>query len=130
MTTHTLSGLYSGLLPFNGAIDFSTLSKLPTDQEIRNHVKETVNSVQWKRIQNTPETIHSMPFLTLEDENYPSILRDTPFAPPVLFYKGNLELLEQSSIAIVGSRHCSKDSLSLQAESLGQRTVLIASSVD
>ena len=93
MTTHTLSGLYSGLLPFSGTIDFSKLSKQPTDQEIRTHVKTAVNSVQWKRIQNTAESMHSTPFLTLEDENYPSVLRDTPFAPPVLFYEGNIELL-------------------------------------
>ena len=53
-----------------------------------------------------------MEFVTLEDPAYPSILRTTPFAPPVLFYRGNLDLLEQSSVAIVGSRHCSKDSLS------------------
>ena len=112
MQTHTLSGLYSGLLPFSGAIDFSNLSKQPTDKELRKHIQSSVNSVQWKRILDTSESIHSMPFLTLQDPNYPSRLRDTPFAPPVLFYNGNLELLEHSNIAIVGSRHCSRDSLS------------------
>lgn len=112
MKTHTLSALYSGLLPFSGALDFSTLSKQPTKKEIWKHIKSTLNSAQWKRIQQTTESRHSMDFITLEDASYPSILRDTPFAPPVLFYKGNLDLLEHSSVAIVGSRHCSKDSLS------------------
>ena len=103
MTTHTLSNLYSGLLPFSGSIDFSGLSKQPTEQEVREHIKASVNSAQWKRIQKTSESTHSVPFLTLEDAHYPSVLRNTPFAPPVLFYKGNLELLEHSSVAIVGS---------------------------
>ena len=75
-------------------------------------VQASVNSIQYERIKQANASTHSMAFVTLEDSAYPSTLRNTPFAPPVLFYKGNLDLLDQSNIAIVGSRHCSKDSLS------------------
>ena len=112
MTTHTLSSLYSGLLPFSGTIDFSNLPTQPTEQDITKTIRESVNSVQYDRIVKAESSTHAMAFITLEDPAYPSVLRATPFAPPVLFYRGNLSLLEQSSVAIVGSRHCSKDSLS------------------
>ena len=112
MTTHTLPPLYSGLLPFSGTIDFSNLSAKPTEKNIREQLEASVNSVQYDRIEKASASTHSMASGTLEDAAYPSILRETPFAPPVLFYRGNLSLLDQSSVAIVGSRHCSKDSVS------------------
>lgn len=112
MTTTSLSAFYSGLLPFGGTIDFSNLSHTPTEAEIQKLVQQSVNSSQWKRINTATPTEHSASFVTISDDHYPSVLRDTPFAPPVLFYKGNLDLLEISSVAIIGSRHCSKDSLS------------------
>jgi len=112
MTTASLSAFYSGLLPFSGTIDFSNLSHAPTESEIKTLVEQSVNAAQWKRITNAKSTNHSMSVVTLSDDHYPSVLRDTPFAPPVLFFKGNLELLDISSVAIIGSRHCSKDSLS------------------
>lgn len=112
MTTHTLSSLYSGLLPFSGTIDFSKLPTQPTEKDINKTIRASVNSVQYDRIVKAESSTHTMAFITLEDPAYPSVLRATPFAPPVLFYRGNLSLLEQSSVAIIGSRHCSKDSLS------------------
>ena len=38
---------------------------------------------------------------------YPKILAETYDAPPVLFYKGNLDLLQRDSIAFVGTRNAS-----------------------
>ncbi len=42
--------------------------------------------------------------ITLESEKYPSSLKQTPFAPLVLYAKGDLELLNSDCFAIVGSR--------------------------
>lgn len=42
--------------------------------------------------------------LTIFDEDYPQTLRDLKYPPLVLFYKGNLELLKENSISVVGSR--------------------------
>lgn len=38
---------------------------------------------------------------------YPSLLRHIPDPPPVLTYKGNIALLEQTTVAIVGARNAS-----------------------
>ena len=46
--------------------------------------------------------------LTLDDTAYPDALRDLPFAPPVLFYAGNLEHLRDPCVAIVGARRCTQ----------------------
>lgn len=37
---------------------------------------------------------------------YPAALREVPYAPPVLFYEGELAILNRPTVAIVGSRGC------------------------
>ena len=44
--------------------------------------------------------------LTMNDERYPSRLRECDDAPLMLFYKGNANLNQQRIINIVGTRHC------------------------
>ena len=56
------------------------------------------NAVDWLR----PDTHH---LITLNDERYPALLKETGAAPPVLFVAGNAELLGLPQIAIVGSRN-------------------------
>ena len=45
--------------------------------------------------------------LTLEDDRYPQLLRETPDPPPVLYARGRVELLRLPALAIVGSRNAS-----------------------
>ena len=50
--------------------------------------------------------------LTLDDDRYPSLLKNIPDAPPVLYILGQAEILQLPQIAIVGSRnptHAGKD---------------------
>ncbi len=42
--------------------------------------------------------------VTVEDEQYPVLLRDLRDAPPVLYLRGSLEVRDQRAVAIVGSR--------------------------
>ncbi|MTV47783.1 DNA-protecting protein DprA [Heliobacillus mobilis] len=49
----------------------------------------------------------SIQALTLLDENYPSLLRNVPDPPPVLFVRGKLLPEDQKAIAIVGTRNAS-----------------------
>ncbi|MCI2430734.1 DNA-protecting protein DprA [Candidatus Acetothermia bacterium] len=42
--------------------------------------------------------------LTLDDEDYPVLLRDLRDAPPVLYLRGSLETRDQWAVAIVGGR--------------------------
>jgi DNA processing protein len=43
--------------------------------------------------------------LTLTDEAYPQLLRETADPPPILFIKGNVSLLARPALAVVGSRN-------------------------
>ena len=43
-------------------------------------------------------------FLTIVDKEYPECLKRLRFPPWILYYEGNLDLLSQSALAIVGSR--------------------------
>ncbi len=49
----------------------------------------------------------SAQYLFLDDAEYPELLTHIDNAPPVLTFKGNLELLEQPNVAMVGARNAS-----------------------
>ena len=49
--------------------------------------------------------------ITIFDDNYPDAFKNLAYPPYVIFYRGNLELLEKEAIAVVGSRDCSKYSI-------------------
>ncbi len=46
--------------------------------------------------------------MCLNDRDYPALLKQIPDPPPILFYRGNAELLDTPQIAIVGSRNPSR----------------------
>ena len=64
--------------------------------------------------ENLPKSCSSLsceiPFLTLSSTDYPNALKG-PKAPPVLFYRGNLDLLKKHIIGAVGTRYCSTQGL-------------------
>ncbi len=47
-----------------------------------------------------------VPFVLAGGEGYPPALRNVPFAPPVLFFHGDIALLSRPMVAIVGARRC------------------------
>ncbi|MEY4640977.1 MAG: hypothetical protein RLZZ227_971 [Pseudomonadota bacterium] len=49
--------------------------------------------------------------LTLDHADYPPLLREIAAPPPVLFVRGNVDVLALPQIAIVGSRHPTPDGL-------------------
>jgi DNA processing protein len=68
--------------------------------------------------------------LTFSDPQYPQLLREIPDAPPLITVKGDLELLSQEKIAVVGPRSASFNAL-LYAKKftllLGQSSVVSVS---
>lgn len=47
-------------------------------------------------------------YITIEDSRYPLKLKEIFDPPAILYYKGNVDLLNQEGIAIVGSRRCTR----------------------
>ncbi len=45
------------------------------------------------------------------DANYPKLLLNTPDAPPYLFLKGDIHLLDEKSVCVVGSRNASNEGM-------------------
>ncbi len=68
--------------------------------------------------------------LTLSDTDYPEQLKQIVSAPPVLFVKGNKNVLSKPQIAIVGSRNASMDGLKNArsfAADLSEKGIIITS---
>lgn len=69
-------------------------------------------------------------FIGMGEPEYPTILRNIDYPPPLLCIKGNTELFKQTSIAIVGSRNASISGTKLTARfasELGQAGIVIIS---
>ncbi|MDO4467635.1 MAG: DNA-processing protein DprA [Bacillota bacterium] len=54
---------------------------------------------------------YPFPYITIVDPQYPKIFLRLRFPPWILFYQGNLRLLENDMVGIVGSRICSQQAL-------------------
>ena len=64
----------------------------------------------------------SISLLTIFDEGYPKLLKSAlkrNQTPPVLFYVGDLSILQRQTIAIIGSRNASERSLAFTREAAG-----------
>lgn len=68
--------------------------------------------------------------LTFSDSRYPQLLREIPDSPPLITVKGDIDLLSQEKIAVVGPRNASFNAL-LYAKKftllLGQSSVVSVS---
>lgn len=66
--------------------------------------------------------------ITYKDENYPIKLKNIKDFPYCLFYKGNLDLINRKTIAIIGSRKCSeygKNITKKLAQELAKRDIIV-----
>lgn len=76
----------------------------------RFELKGTIKNIEQKEIQDIENTIYKneIDMVNFNDENYPKALMPYDDAPAILYYKGNLEGINNNkSVAIVGSRNCS-----------------------
>jgi DNA processing protein len=68
--------------------------------------------------------------ITLGDDQYPRLLRETPSPPSVLYIKGELQDADQKSVAMVGTRRCTaygRQIAASMAEELARAGVTIVS---
>lgn len=61
--------------------------------------------------QSFQELTDDVIILSKSNANYLQLLKKTVDAPPFLFLKGNLQLLEEKSVCVVGSRNASQEGL-------------------
>lgn len=73
---------------------------------------------------------HGATLLSLDDAEYPALLKQIPSAPPLLWVRGKLDPTDALSLAIVGSRKCShygREQADLIANALARAGVTIVS---
>jgi DNA processing protein len=54
--------------------------------------------------------------ITINDENYPEILKNIPNPPKQLYILGNENLLKEKNVAIIGSRVCTPEGAKIAEE--------------
>ena len=96
---YILSSFWKASLHLNPNVNF---------QPLLEKQKLVLSLHQQQKIQDAKELHSNIPFLCFTDKLYPKVLQNIPHMPPVLFYKGNISLLERRKVAIVGSRYCSQ----------------------
>lgn len=80
----------------------------------KDFTKEEIEKIQSKRFRRNLELYvnylrkNNIDLITIKDKEYPGKLRNIDYAPICLYTLGNKKLLNQKSIAIVGSRECSE----------------------
>ncbi len=114
----TLSGFWHGAAALSARIDLSeALQHQRTLSHLSDHELSLcgVHKRHIQRLRRSPSLRTTKPFLTIEDDRYPERLRLLPYAPPVLFYAGNLERLQDNCVAIVGARRCTQRARDLAA---------------
>lgn len=96
---------------------FSSLEDawLATDRDLRQagldsraikNLQEARNSLDLDSLQHQLDELGASA-LTLDDLDYPSVLKELPDAPPVLYMRGTLTTEDEWSVAIVGTRKAS-----------------------
>lgn len=86
------------------------LATLKNETNLSNEcVKEIVNHEYRQNLEKFQEymKVNNIKMITVKDQEYSEKLRNIYDKPIVLFAKGNLQLLNTKSVAIVGSRDCS-----------------------
>lgn len=94
--------------------ELTTLLQLPSAQLSSLGLKpaqiQALKSASPEYLEQTFEWLESSPdhhILTLADTDYPALLHELRDAPPILYCRGRIELLNTPQIAIIGSRNCS-----------------------
>ncbi|MHC5217575.1 DNA-processing protein DprA [Enterococcus sp. LJL128] len=91
--------------------DYVNLSKNELLQiaEIKKYAPQFLAS--WERLNQLGEKVKQFQsehqFLTILDAQFPVLLKEIYNCPAVLFYKGNINLLQEKALAVVGARDAS-----------------------
>ena len=115
---YTLKGFWHAAARLTGQIDLSMLDR--ADAAEWSAARLAAAGVEAPlALLGQPELRSQALPLTLADHRYPDRLAQMPYAPPVLFVQGNLDLLHRPCVAIVGSRRCTSPGAALARELAG-----------
>lgn len=107
----TLSPFWSAAVRLSGRVDLSSLVDEPAPHALttRQLIDVGLRPAHARALVDGAPPLSAPAALCLSEPRYPRALRRVPFAPPVLFFEGDLALLDAPLIAIVGARRCSDD---------------------
>ena len=103
-------------------------------------IRTDLNTLQNKKAQH-PYVQHALrqldlaekegwQLLALDQDEYPALLKEIPFAPPILYVKGHIKALHSMQLAIVGARKASQMALTLTrdwSQAIARQSVSITS---
>ncbi len=79
---------------------YHTLNMTPENFYYIKSIKEKINPEEEYQVL----TSQKISFLTINDSDYPNLLKQIPQPPLVLYYRGDLEVLNKVCIGVVGTR--------------------------
>ena len=84
--------------------------QLPEDVRLRADTRHALHTINLKSLLAQADAVITrglalgLTLISIDSESYPSLLKEIDDPPPLLWLKGNIELLQQPQLAIVGSR--------------------------
>ena len=99
----------SGRIDFSGLLAAGVDPSTASDAVLVHHgvARRVLGPLRQQSLGGGPVLPEGVRALPLTSADYPAPLRPLPYAPPVLFVSGRVELLSQPCAAIVGARRCS-----------------------
>ncbi len=104
----------------------------PWCRQLRQFFRQPLHSMYWEQAERTLDWLeaNACEAIAISDERFPPLLRELPDSPLVIYACGNIKLLQQSPLAIVGARKLTRtgqDAATEFAAGLAQNGVTIIS---
>ena len=100
---HALNAFWSGVASLSGRLDLSDLTPPITTRQLKRKGLSRRHQAVFNR--QVPAT-SPQPFVSFDSADFPDQLRSLPYSPGLLFFMGNLALLREPCVALVGARRC------------------------
>lgn len=110
-------------------LDYTDLEELGLKEITIRQILEKTYREKLEQYENYLEK-NKIELITLKDKEYPDKLKNIPDMPAYIFIKGNKEILDDESVAIIGSRMCTEDGKKIAfntAKELGDKNINVIS---
>jgi len=100
---HTLTAFWSGIASLSGRLDLSELTPPITAQQL---LLKGLSRRHQAVLHRHKPAASSHPFVSFDSSDFPFQLRRLPYSPGLLFFMGDLSLVHEPCVALVGARRC------------------------